>query len=161
MVKLESDEYSKAQNCSKKQNRGMVYQFCWQNKFQITSWMLSSHQNDLLWGKKKKRLKTRLIQAHLMLVDLNYPNRTSQLMSIDTEIAQSWLLLNSVKQEQHEIAPPLQLPQVVLSLKLKERGKNTPTNISDVTEHSLNSKASSWALPCSAPWALPTRENPV
>lgn len=37
-----------------------------------------------------------------MSVDLNYSNGTSQLISINVKIIQSWLLLNFAKQEQYE-----------------------------------------------------------
>lgn len=38
-----------------------------------------------------------------MSVDLNYSNGKSQLISINTEIVQSWVLLNFAKQQQYEI----------------------------------------------------------
>lgn len=108
-----------------------------------------------------------------MSVDLNYSNRTSQLISINTEIVQSCLLLNFANQEQHEIwhhviqgtAEAARGISFQGFLKLKEKEKLLPTFEtfqSSATEQRQISKCSpklsSWNYTSS--WGnLPIRES--
>lgn len=108
-----------------------------------------------------------------MSVDLNYSNRTSQLISINTEIVQSWLMLNFANQEQHEIRHHVIQSTAEAArgisfqgfLKLKEKEKLLPTfetfQSSGTEQRQISKcspKLSSWNYTSS--WGnLPIRES--